>query len=125
MAGGESRTHRKLQGKRLSCASRSSLPMSVLTKPDHHGLSLRAFVIFLPATVWRSFSGGTHCEGQRLLLGFKLMHAVKRLSTLIKEKGDSWGRGTMYPPHQENIENQWGSGGSLAALQFVALIADI
>eukprot|EP00983_Pelagomonas_calceolata_P089989 1157366-Pelagomonas_calceolata.AAC.2 len=39
-------------------ASRSSFPMSMLTKPAPQGLLLRAFVIILPATLWRSVHPG-------------------------------------------------------------------
>eukprot|EP00983_Pelagomonas_calceolata_P035940 1124687-Pelagomonas_calceolata.AAC.1 len=44
----------KLGLARLCCASQSSLPSSVSTKLAHHRLLLRAFVIILPATLWRT-----------------------------------------------------------------------
>ena len=46
----------------------------------------------------------------------KTTQAVKTLPTSIKEKTDTWGRGTVYPLHQEKARerSQWGSGGLLA-----------
>eukprot|EP00983_Pelagomonas_calceolata_P015098 480094-Pelagomonas_calceolata.AAC.2 len=40
-----------VEGEFEGCASRSSLPMSMLTKPAPQGLLITAYVIILPATL--------------------------------------------------------------------------